>query len=113
MKRELILFIFVVLLFNILGVLAYPQLENITFTSNNGSMAISMPGNLSGGFILDTDNNANTNYEIQFNHTGANEKLKAEMFGLYLINSSVPVSNLKDYYDTRGVPEPFLSYLKK
>lgn len=111
-KKKLLIFLSILFL-NIFCILASPELTNVEFTSDDGYAKAILGGNLKEGFFLDTDNNASTNYEIQFSYdTGVNEQLKKKMFGLYLVDSTVSISDLKDYYDARGVPEPFLSYLK-
>ena len=111
-KKKLLIFLLILFL-NIFIIIASPELSNVGFTSDNENIEVILGGNLEDGFFLDADNNASTNYEIQFSYdTGVNEQLKKEMFGLYLINSTTPISDLKDYYDARGIPEPFLSYLK-
>jgi len=84
----------------------------LTVTGFTADGIIDMPGNLTAGYKLNTTNVANLDRLVQFKTgTVANETLAAEFFGLKLISSTVSAANLKAYYATRGVPEPYLSYL--
>ncbi|MGE5603267.1 MAG: hypothetical protein ACM30E_09465 [Nitrososphaerales archaeon] len=66
-----------------------------------------------GGYILPTTNDAELDHLIQFAEgTAASEPLANEYFPLKLIDSTVGEDGLKAYYDDRGVPEPYLGYLK-
>ncbi|MFA6552197.1 MAG: Ig-like domain-containing protein [Candidatus Paceibacterota bacterium] len=88
-----------------------PDLSITGFTADS----LDMLGNLTDGYILNTNNNIPVPKEIliQFKtDTSVNETLRNEYFGLKLISSTVNASDLKTYYDERGVPEPFLTYLK-
>ena len=72
-----------------------------------------MGGDLDNGYVLDTTNKPAVDHLIQFAAgTSADEPLADTYFGLYLTNSTVSASDIKTYYDNRGVPEPFLTYLK-
>ena len=72
-----------------------------------------MLGSLGAGYILETNNNPAKEYLLQFKTgTVADETLKSEYFGLKLIGSTVTPADLKAYYTARGVPEPYLTYLK-
>ena len=72
-----------------------------------------MSGNLTDGYVLATTNVATLDHLIQFAAgTVASEALAAQYFGLKLIASTVSTADLKAYYDGRGVPDPFLTYLK-
>jgi len=112
MKRQnvaIIVFTLFFLIVNIALVRAAPTL-NVTGFDADG---ISMTGNLTDGYILDTYNVASTNHLIQFSAgTTSDETLNNSYFPLMLISSTVSASDLKAYYDARGVPEPFLTYLK-
>ncbi len=73
-----------------------------------------MAGDLVTGYILETTNIPTLDHEIQFAAGSVSSELLAdEFFGLYLADSTVTADDLKAYYDDRGVPEPFLEYLKK
>jgi hypothetical protein len=89
---------------------ALPTLLTITGFTANG---ITMPGDLTSGFILYTDNSPSTEYNIQF-LTGsvANEDLMSSYFPLTLVSSTVSATDLKAYYDSSGIPNPYLTYLK-
>ncbi len=74
---------------------------------------VDMTGDLSGGFVLNTNNVASVDHLVQFKSgTHADETLTGEYFGLKLIDSTVSHSDLKAYYVNRGVPEPFITYLE-
>jgi len=89
------------------------ELTDVGVTSNDGTGAVAMAGSLEGGFILETDGNAGTNYEIQFDeNTDADDDIADGLFGLFLIDTTVLREDLKQYYEDRGTPEPYLSYLK-
>jgi hypothetical protein len=86
-----------------------PEFEEIGFTADGDLMQ----GNLEKGFLLNEDGDSSRESLIQFSqNTLTNDELKDEMFELYLINYSEKIEDLKNYYDNRGTPEPFLSYLK-
>jgi hypothetical protein len=86
-----------------------PTLKITGFTADGSKMK----GTYYNSYKLITNNVASKEYLIQFlTGTQANENLKSEYFGLTLVSSTVSAANLKAYYDARGVPEPFLSYLK-
>jgi len=85
------------------------SLTNVGFTADN----VTMSGNTANGFVLSTNNNATQEHLIQFaSNTVADQNLTSSYFGLYVISSSVSNITLNAYYDARGVPEPFLTYLK-
>jgi hypothetical protein len=70
----------------------------ITGATINGNP---MPGTLLTGYILDTDNNPETEYLIQFkSDTTANEALQNIYFGLKLTDSTRTAEELKAYYAT-------------
>jgi len=86
-----------------------PQLT-ITGATADG---LPMPGDLATGFILETSNVSTIDHSIQFAAgTVASEPLEDTYFGLKLIDSTVTPADLKAYYEVRGVPEPYLTYLK-
>ncbi len=72
-------------------------------------------GSLSAGYILQTDGDPGRDYLVQFAAgTTTNEPLKNDYFGLYFVagSSTVTPGQLEDYYDARGTPDPWLTYLK-
>lgn len=72
-----------------------------------------MEGSLLDGYELLTTGDPDVDHLIQFAEgSDSNEPLTDEYFGLYLTDSTVNVDDLKAYYDDRGVPTPFLEYLK-
>lgn len=91
-----------------------PFLTNIGFTSKVGvGPANLLPGSPANGYYLMTDGNALTDYFLQFETaTAANEPLQSTYAGLYLTDSSISPEILKQYYEDRGTPEPYLTYLK-
>jgi hypothetical protein len=77
-----------------------------------GGSTWNMPGSMSGGYLLCTNGDPNSEYHLQFAGTLSTSTLDAGPFGLYLISSTVSPAELKAYYDNRGTPEPYLTYLK-
>ncbi len=74
---------------------------------------VDMSGDLSAGYILETNNVSDKEYLVQFKSgTVASESLSDEYFGLTLINSTVSADDLKAYYAAR-TGEPFLTYLNE
>jgi predicted extracellular nuclease len=72
-----------------------------------------LTGDMENGYILNVTNNPAVDHELQFAAgTTATEALSDEYFGLTLISSTVTPEALKAYYDARGVPAPYLQYLK-
>jgi hypothetical protein len=113
MKRAATISLLFVFLFSLSFVLAAPEITNLGFDSYDGVGFKGLDGNAEDGFILVTDNNSSTDFEVDFTTTtNFGEILKSEMFPLILVNSTTPIQDLKDYYTNRGVPEPFLTYLK-
>ncbi len=76
--------------------------------------AVPLSGNLVDGYVLKINGVAANSHLISFDAgTVANQNLKAEYFGLFLKGLTTDEKNaLKAYYDARGVPEPYLTYLK-
>jgi hypothetical protein len=75
-----------------------------------------MAGDLENGYELVTDGDPAVDHLIQFAADSvSSEMLADEYFGLTLVAAETTVSpeDLKAYYDDRGVPEPYLDYLKK
>lgn len=108
MKRIGIL-AFVIMMTMSLVMAATPEFTSIGFNSDG----LSMVGTIESGYILETTNDNLIDHLIQFsNTTTVSEPLTNTYFPLYLVNSTVPNTTLKSYYDTRGTPEPFLTYLK-
>ncbi len=72
-----------------------------------------MAGNLADGYILPTTNNPALDHLVQMSAT-VSEPLQDTYFGLKFVESesTITAAELKAYYDARGVPEPYLSYLK-
>lgn len=72
-----------------------------------------MAGDLATGYILETTNDPAVDHLLQIAAT-ADEALADEYFGLHFVEaeSTVTAAELKAYYDARGVPEPYLAYLK-
>jgi hypothetical protein len=84
-----------------------PVINPVGFTASGVSMA----GNLTDGFTLNTDNNPNTHYSIQF-ATGSvvSENLKDETVGLTLIPTGPDqTATLVSYYSTK--PAEYQTYL--
>lgn len=72
-----------------------------------------MLGDLATGFILETRRTPTDEWLIQFAAgTVTNEPLADVYFGLYLVGSTVSATDLKDYYDASGIPDPYLTHLK-
>ncbi len=83
---------------------------NITGATDNGDP---MAGDLATGYILSTTSHPAFDHLVQFAAgTNTNEPLANEYYGLKLVASTVSAADLKAYYTARGVPEPFLTYLK-
>jgi nitrous oxidase accessory protein NosD len=86
-----------------------PILTVTGFTADGDDMS----GSITAGYTLNTTNVPTLDRLVQFKTgTAANETLAAEYFGLKLLSSTVSKTALKEYYDLRGIPEPYLSYLK-
>jgi len=86
-----------------------PTLTITGFTADGSAMS----GDLDSGYILNSDNNPSHEFLVQFDPTTtADETLASTHFGLYLTNSTVSNVDLKTYYDNRGTPDPYLTYLK-
>ena len=72
-----------------------------------------MAGDPENGYTLPTTNDPADDWLIQFAAgTSASEALANAYFGLYLTDSTVSADFLKAYYTWKGVPEPYLTYLK-
>jgi hypothetical protein len=52
-------------------------------------------------------------YYIDYIGNVTDDDLKDKLFPLYLVDSTVSSDDLNAYYEARGVPEPYLTYLKK
>ena len=88
-----------------------PILNDIGATVDGNPMG----GNLATGFVLETNNDPAVDHSIQFaTDTAASEPLQEAYFGLYLVPGETSVSTvfLEAYYDWKGVPEPYLTYLQ-
>ena len=82
-----------------------PTLNISGFTANSVSMTLA-----AGAYILNTDGNVNTHYQVQFAPgSSASENLSGEDVGLYLIPTAGQTSNLQTYYLTK--PAPYQAYL--
>ncbi|MBN1321444.1 MAG: IPT/TIG domain-containing protein [Thermoleophilia bacterium] len=84
----------------------------VTGATANGTP---LTGSLTAGYTLKTNGDAGTDYLVQFAAgTITNETLQDTYFGLKFVPSlsSVSTLTLQGYYDARGVPEPYLAYLK-
>jgi hypothetical protein len=78
---------------------------------NFEASGVSMPEDPTGTYTLLTHNDPATTYNVTYSaDTNANETLASDMFPLKLISTSVDISVLNAYYDTK--PEPFKTYLK-
>lgn len=96
-----------VLVFFVLAGTAFGALDNIAFTTADGTV---LPEGC-GGYVLYTDGGAAPNYLIDFSGTTSDVAID-EPLGLYLVDVKVQdPASLQQYYITRGVPEPYLSYL--
>jgi hypothetical protein len=83
-----------------------PALDVTGFTANS----ISMPGDISGGYSLSIDGNANTHYQLQFAAGSvASENLQTEDVGLFLQPTAGQTADLIAYYSTK--PAEYLAYL--
>ncbi len=83
-----------------------PKLEVAGFSADGAPMV----GSVAGGFTLNTDNNAATNYQIQFTSGSiASESLKTEVVPLYLQPTAGQTAALQDYYTTK--PAEYQTYL--
>jgi hypothetical protein len=95
---------------NIVKIDKTPPALNVTGATADGELMI---GDILSGFELQTNNDPLKDYLLQFKFdTNASEPLEPGYFGLKLISSTITPDDLKSYYDLRGVPEPFLTYLK-
>jgi hypothetical protein len=95
---------------NIVRIDKTPPALNVTGATADGEL---MLGDITTGFELQTNNDPLKDYLLQFtSDTDASEPLETGYFGLKLVSSTVTPDDLKTYYQTRGVPEPFLTYLK-
>ena len=82
---------------------------DIGFTENGNSL----PGSAAGGYLLCTNGDASKEYLLYYKDADlANQNLADDYFPLFLVSSTVSSTALKAYYDSRGTPEPFLTYLK-
>ena len=83
-----------------------PIINPVGFTASG----VSMTGNLTDGFTLNTDNNPATTNLIQFDNTSAISKnLASGMFGLTLVSTTADSTELANYYNSK--PEPYKDYL--
>ena len=76
---------------------------------------LAMGGDLANGYILVTGNDPMLDRLVQFaDGTVSSEPLEDSYFGLHFVEaeSTVTAAELKAYYDARGVPEPYLAFLK-
>lgn len=95
---------------NIVRIDKTPPALNVTGATADGEL---MLGDITTGFELQTNNDPLKDYLLQFkSDTDASEPLETGYFGLKLVSSTVTPDDLINYYQTRGVPEPFLTYLK-
>jgi cysteine-rich repeat protein len=62
--------------------------------------------------LLITDGNPANDFVFGFDEGVELSEPLTGVFELFLTESTPDASSLKDYYTTRGVPEPFLTYLK-
>lgn len=87
---------------------AAPAINVTGFTADSVAMA-----SRDGGYVLETNNVPSKEYLLQYaDGTVATETLAPEYFPLTVVSSTVSRDVLKNYYDSRGVPEPFLAHLK-
>lgn len=88
---------------------AAPEITISGFTADDNVM----PGDLTDGYVLNTENSS-TNHNLQLNAGSvANEELKNEYRELIITGlSEEKKTELKNYYTNMGYPEPYLSYLK-
>lgn len=89
-----------------------PSLTITGMTADGDPMA----GDLATGYILETTKIPSRDHLIQFSEgSKANEPLADKYFGLYLVDSTVNIEDLKAYYvghGTPSVPIDFLGYLQ-
>jgi len=112
MKRKEIAIVVCTAFFLLVAIALVNATPTLTLTGFDADGS-SMIGNPTDGYSLDTFNIASTNHLIQFSPgTISDEDLENNYFPLTLISSNVSAADLKAYYDARGVPEPFLTYLK-
>ena len=106
----ILLFLIITLSIVSAGAATEPSLINTGFTADGQPMA----WNSTDGFILGTTNVSTIDHLIQFaGDTVASEDLTVDYYALKLNGISDTKKNeLKTYYDSRGTPEPFLTYLK-
>jgi hypothetical protein len=90
---------------------ATSNVSNVGFqySTNGGSTWTLMSGDLVNGFVLPTDNNSATTYLVSYTNTTTATNLGNGPFGLYLENTTVPISTLQAFYS--GKPEPYKTYL--
>jgi len=84
---------------------------NITGATADGDP---MAGDLVTGYILETTNVPEIDHLVQFAETSATDELLAdEYFGLTLVAAETTVSaaDLIAYYEARGIPAEYLTYL--
>jgi hypothetical protein len=82
-----------------------PTLSITGFTADGNGMTPQ-----SGGYVLNTNNDANTNYEIQFaSESMASEDLKTEVVGLFLSPTEGQTATLVKYYLSK--PPEYQTYL--
>ena len=84
----------------------------LTVTQVKADGATILTGNLKDGYTLPTTNVATLDHTLQW--TASVEPLQNTYFGLTLVAAETTVSaaQLEAYYTARGVPEPYLGYLK-
>jgi hypothetical protein len=83
-----------------------PTLTVAGFTADGSAMS----GNMVSGFVLNTNNNADKSYSVQFSSGSlASENLKTETVGLYLQPTTGQTDALRTYYLTK--PVPYQEYL--
>ena len=84
----------------------------LTVSQVKADGATVLAGNLKDGYTLPTTNVATLDHTLQW--TASVEPLQNAYFGLTLVAAETTVSaaQLEAYYTARGVPEPYLGYLK-
>ncbi len=84
-----------------------PTLNIVGFTENSNPMS----GDMTNGYTLNTDNNPNTHYTIQFTSgSAASEALKVENVALTLVPTNGQTADLQTFYSTNYPPE-YQTYL--
>ena len=85
----------------------------LTITGVTDTVAGSLSGTVEGGFTLPTTNVPSIDHELSLAAGSVSSEALADAYnGLTLVPAAGQTAALVTYYEARGVPEPYLTYLK-